>query len=145
MEKCVTALEAKLNETHDAQKRSIDESEIFEKRTMDAATELAESVRRFKKVEESSKLATERRADMELQLACLAKAVEDSLGRLSDSSRRVELLKENAPDLNLQLSKIVRACDSEVAASSNLQKTVKASEAGVRMSGGELDSPKRCE
>lgn len=48
----------------DAQKRSIDDAKISEKRATDAATQLAESVRRFTELEKSAKLATKKRVDM---------------------------------------------------------------------------------
>lgn len=144
-EKRVIALEAESKEAQDTQIRSIDEVEKSRKRATDAATKLAESVRRLTECEESGKLVTKKWADMGLQVARSAETADDALRRLADSSRLVELLEKEAQGMKSQLRKTVMARDLAVAKQSNRHREVKALEAPELMLGVEMDLLERRE
>lgn len=57
------------------------------------------------------KRTTEKRADMELQVARSAETAKDALRRWPDSSRQIELLVEEAQGLKSQFSLTIMACD----------------------------------
>lgn len=57
------------------------------------------------------KLATEKRADIERQVARSAIIVKDALRRLNDSSRCVELLEEGPQGQKSELREMVKAHD----------------------------------
>lgn len=117
--KLVVGLEAEPNETHNAQKRNVNEVKIFEKRSIEVAARLAESVQRITKVEKSGKLATEKRADMSLQMARSVETAGDALSQLTDLAGRVELPENKTRNQTSQLSKIVKARNSAAAESSD--------------------------